>query len=94
MRGQRKRGCGVKTGLCPICQTEQRLTKHHILPKSKYRAWKRRKQDGLYCGVVRICRPCHDLVHERFTNLTLSALSWNLITQEIRKMRKGILTSR
>lgn len=54
----------VPCGLCLRAFEEGRLTKHHLLPKSR---------GGTAEHVALLCSQCHGMVHATFTNRTLAA---------------------
>ena len=49
-------GSGIP-GLCIFCGTVQRLTRHHIKPKSKGGTNSRE-------NLILLCRPCHDIADQ------------------------------
>ena len=53
-------------GHCAICEREERLTRHHPIPRARHHN-KRNKREfsrELVRGVVGICRPCHSQIHQ------------------------------
>jgi hypothetical protein len=50
--------------ICELCEREvQRITKHHLLPKSK---------GGKNTETVNLCQPCHSTIHHTFSNKELA----------------------
>jgi hypothetical protein len=53
-------------GRCAICEREERLTRHHRIPRARHHN-KRNKREfprELVREVVGICRPCHSQIHQ------------------------------
>ena len=53
-------------GRCAICEREERLTRHHRIPRARHHN-KRNKREfprQLVRQVVGICRPCHSQIHQ------------------------------
>jgi hypothetical protein len=51
---------------CPICQRQETLTRHHLIPRARHHN-KKNKRDfdrALVRRVVGICRPCHAQIHD------------------------------
>lgn len=55
---------------CAICCQYGLTTRHHILPAS---------EGGQGTPTVRLCEPCHDAIHVRFTNLQLARTPWSFV---------------
>ena len=52
-------------GTCVICGREETLTRHHLIPRTRHRN-KRNKREferEVVRQVVGICRPCHSQIH-------------------------------
>lgn len=60
---------GNYVGNCAICGNFGLLGSHHQKPK-----WWILKREG---PVWLICAPCHNRIHERFTNQQLRAMGWD-----------------
>jgi Fe-S oxidoreductase len=60
-------------GICAICQREERLTRHHLIPRMRHHN-KRNKREFPREEVKRtvgICRPCHSQIHALLTEKEL-----------------------
>lgn len=59
---------------CALCEAKQRLTFHHLIPKTLHRnKWFRkhfRLQDMREQGIT-LCRPCHSFIHRQFSEKQL-----------------------
>jgi hypothetical protein len=53
-------------GRCAICLREERLTRHHLIPRTRHPTnWNKREFDrAAVRKVVGICRPCHSQIHQ------------------------------
>ncbi len=53
------------TGTCAICDRDETLTRHHLIPRTRHHN-KRNKREfdrAVVKQVVGICRPCHSQIH-------------------------------
>jgi hypothetical protein len=60
-------------GKCAICGREERLTRHHLIPRTRH-SNKRNKREFDRATVKRtvgICRPCHSQIHAVLTEKEL-----------------------
>ena len=60
-------------GSCAICGREETLTRHHLIPRTRHRN-KRNKREferAVVRQVVGICRPCHSQIHALLTEKEL-----------------------
>lgn len=60
-------------GRCAICHREERLTRHHLIPRTRHHN-KRNKRDfdrASVHEVVGICRSCHSQIHQVLTEKQL-----------------------
>jgi 5-methylcytosine-specific restriction endonuclease McrA len=60
-------------GCCAICGREEALTRHHLIPRTRHRN-KRNKREFDHATVkatVGICRPCHSQIHAVLTEKQL-----------------------
>jgi hypothetical protein len=70
----------VLTGKCAICERDEVLTRHHLIPQARHHN-KKNKRDFDRKTVKRtvgICRPCHSQIHAIFTEKQLER-EWNSI---------------
>ena len=54
------------TGTCAICGRGETLTRHHLIPRTRHRN-KKNKRDferAVVRQVVGLCRPCHSQIHQ------------------------------
>lgn len=61
------------TGRCAICGREERLTRHHLIPRTRHHN-KKNKRDFDRKSVketVGLCRPCHSQIHSVLTEKQL-----------------------
>ena len=61
------------TGPCALCGREEKLTRHHLIPRTRHHN-KKNKRDfdrAAVKVVVGLCRPCHSQVHVLFTEKEL-----------------------
>ncbi|HKG25021.1 MAG TPA: hypothetical protein VKB09_05190 [Thermomicrobiales bacterium] len=67
-------------GVCALCGREERLTRHHLIPRTRHH--NKRNQREFDRAVVRetvgLCRPCHSQVHALFSEKELER-EWNSI---------------
>ncbi len=64
-----------RLGVCELCRRDEcLLTKHHLIPQARH-ANKRNKREfdrkEVKQRVAWICRPCHNHIHDLFTEKTL-----------------------
>jgi hypothetical protein len=60
-------------GKCVICEREEKLTRHHLIPRTRHHN-KRNKREFDRAEVkitVGICRPCHSQIHAVLTEKQL-----------------------
>jgi len=60
-------------GKCAICEREETLTRHHLIPRTRHHN-KRNKREfdrATVKKVVGICRPCHSQIHAVLTEKEL-----------------------
>lgn len=50
---------------CELCGREARTTRHHLVPKSRKRSWKKTSGDA-ELPTADLCRDCHEKVHATF----------------------------
>jgi hypothetical protein len=66
------------TGPCAICGRAEKLTRHHLIPRTRHHN-KRNKREFARAAVkvtVGICRPCHSQIHAVLTEKELER-DWN-----------------
>jgi 5-methylcytosine-specific restriction endonuclease McrA len=53
-------------GTCTICGREETLTRHHLIPRTRHRNKRNKREFDRVTvkQVVGICRPCHSQIHE------------------------------
>ncbi|HEY3897011.1 MAG TPA: hypothetical protein VGM54_00255 [Chthoniobacter sp.] len=85
-------------GKCAICGREERLTRHHLIPRTRHHN-KRNKREFNRTTVkqtVGICRPCHSQIHALLTEKELErdcrTVASLLAHPEIRKFAAWIGT--
>lgn len=52
--------------VCALCGRAERLTRHHLIPRTRHRNRRVRRQyslDALQKAVIHVCRPCHSHIH-------------------------------
>ncbi len=59
-------------GICATCHRDIALTKHHLIPKKRYKKMKKTSAKNFLDSVIYICRSCHDGIHEFYDELTLA----------------------
>ncbi len=70
------------TGICALCGREERLTRHHLIPRTRHHN-KRNKREfdrETVKETVGLCRPCHSQVHALFTEKELER-EWNTLAK-------------
>ncbi len=85
-------------GTCPICERVETLTRHHLIPRTRHRN-KRNKREferSLVRQTVSICRPCHSQIHVLLTEKELER-AWNTVEKllthpEIQRFAQWIST--
>ena len=83
-------------GPCAICDRDEVLTKHHLIPRTRH-ANKKNQRDFDRITVrqtVGICRPCHSQIHRLLTEKQLER-EWRSIEKlrthpEVRKFAEWI----
>ena len=64
----------TKTATCVLCGSQERITFHHLIPKSCHtNKWFKKnfdKTDMRERGVD-LCRPCHSFLHKKFSEKVL-----------------------
>ena len=60
-------------GKCAICDREETLTRHHLIPRTRHhnKRNKREFERAVVRQVVGICRPCHSQIHALLTEKEL-----------------------
>jgi 5-methylcytosine-specific restriction endonuclease McrA len=84
------------TGRCMICEREETLTRHHLIPRTRH-ANKRNKREfdrAVVKVTVGMCRPCHSQLHALLTEKELER-EWNSVEKlrshpELRKFAAWI----
>lgn len=69
-------------GICALCGREEKLTRHHLVPRTRHHN-KRNKRDFDRVTVkvaIGLCRPCHSQVHALLTEKDLER-EWNTIAK-------------
>jgi 5-methylcytosine-specific restriction endonuclease McrA len=67
-------------GSCALCGREERLTRHHLIPRTRHRN-KRNKREfdrETVKETIGLCQPCHSQIHTLFTEKELER-EWNTI---------------
>ncbi len=90
------RECSGVHGICAICEREERLTRHHLIPRTRHHN-KRNKREfdrAVVRQVIGLCRPCHSQIHQVLTEKQLER-DFNSISKlrshpEIRKFAAWI----
>jgi hypothetical protein len=61
------------TGPCALCARETKLTKHHLIPRTRHKNKRNKREfDRAFVKVtVGLCRPCHSQVHAVLTEKEL-----------------------
>jgi hypothetical protein len=70
------------TGACAICQREETLTRHHLIPRTRH-ANKRNKREfdrAVVKVTVGLCRPCHSQLHALLTEKELER-EWSTLAK-------------
>ena len=67
-------------GKCAICQREETLTRHHLIPRTRHHNKRNKREfDRVTVKVtVGICRPCHSQIHLLLTEKELER-EWSSI---------------
>lgn len=60
--------------VCELCGSNESLTRHHLIPKTKHKNKKVKKDFGErdFEDVIILCGPCHTNLHAQFTEKTLA----------------------
>ena len=69
-----------KTGQCPLCHRQVRLTFHHLIPRKVHRRTHFKKhftKQTLQAGIA-ICRQCHSGIHRMYDEMTLAKYFYSL----------------
>eukprot|EP00039_Didymoeca_costata_P026820 m.16744 g.16744 ORF g.16744 m.16744 type:complete len:257 (+) comp5779_c0_seq1:161-931(+) len=63
-------------GACSICQRENKLTKHHMIPRSEHKRFQKRGFTLAFLrgpeNITECCRQCHSMVHRLANNSQLA----------------------
>lgn len=64
---------GSMTGRCALCEREEVLTRHHLIPRTRHhnKRNKRKFDRAVVHRTVGLCPPCHRQVHALFTEKQL-----------------------
>lgn len=67
-------------GICALCGREERLTRHHLVPRTRHHnTWNKREFDRAEVKeTIGLCRPCHSQVHAVLSEKELER-EWNTI---------------
>ncbi|CAM9230407.1 unnamed protein product [Chrysoparadoxa australica] len=70
-----------EAGRCQMCKRSMPLTKHHVIPKSTHKRFRKKPHrtwpEGIHLdATVDICRPCHSAIHRTHDELTLARDFW------------------
>lgn len=52
--------------VCALCGRPERLTRHHLIPRTRHRNRRTRRRyrlEELQSAVILLCRPCHSHIH-------------------------------
>ncbi|MFL6541737.1 MAG: hypothetical protein ACJ8I9_01090 [Chthoniobacterales bacterium] len=86
------------TGRCAICDRDETLTRHHLIPRTRHHN-KRNKREfdrAVVKEVVGICRPCHSQIHAVLTEKELerdySTMAKLRAHPEVAKFARWIVT--
>jgi Fe-S oxidoreductase len=65
----------VEPDACQLCERKgQKLTRHHLIPKTRHRNKKNRKlfdREEVKTRILWVCRSCHNTLHALFTEKEL-----------------------
>ena len=69
-------------GRCAICQREETLTRHHLIPRTRHpnKRNKRVFDRATVRQTVGICRPCHSQIHRWLSEKELER-EWNSVAK-------------
>lgn len=81
-------------GFCPICEESRQLTLHHVIPRAIYNNPGRIQCFNHPRKTIRLCRPCHTLVHERFTNEQLATTALETVLTGVRAYKASRFDSK
>ncbi|WP_290652332.1 hypothetical protein [Aquisalimonas sp.] len=62
------------TPVCALCGRPERLTRHHLIPRTRHRNRRTRQNYSLaelQTRIILVCRPCHYHIHRVFTEKQL-----------------------
>ncbi|CAM9308181.1 unnamed protein product [Hapterophycus canaliculatus] len=63
----------VEPGRCLLCERLMPLTRHHVMPKSTHKRYRKKGYtDAVLNRTITICRPCHSAVHRTHDAATLA----------------------
>ncbi|CAM9094508.1 unnamed protein product [Pylaiella littoralis] len=63
----------VEPGCCLLCERLMPLTRHHVMPKSTHKRYRKKGYaDAVLNRTITICRPCHSAVHRAHDAATLA----------------------
>ncbi|MFO7858948.1 MAG: hypothetical protein R6V11_08520 [Ectothiorhodospiraceae bacterium] len=64
----------AKSSVCALCGRPERLTRHHLIPRTRHRNRRVRRNyrlETLQHAVIHVCRPCHSHIHRLFSEKEL-----------------------
>ena len=64
----------IKPSTCELCGRQERLTKHHLIPRTHHRRKlfvKKFSRQQMISSILWLCRPCHSHVHASFSERDL-----------------------
>jgi hypothetical protein len=82
-----------KIGRCAMCEREQRLTFHHLIPKTnrKNKWFKKNFEKSDFENGINICRMCHKFLHKQYSEKELGRVLNTLeLIMEGEKVKKFI----
>ena len=57
----------IMDGTCELCKREdQRLTRHHLIPRTRHRNKRNKREfsrEDVHSRILMICRDCHNQIH-------------------------------
>ena len=64
----------LDSGVCPMCEREAKLTKHHLIPRTMHAKYIKKGFTKAHLNTcVDICRKCHSAVHRLYPEPVLAA---------------------
>lgn len=63
---------------CVLCKREKELTKHHLIPKTLHKRYRKKFGKLRLKETVDVCDDCHSQIHKLFTEKEL-ALEYNTL---------------